>query len=142
LSQNKRLVLLKPGKTVNSLNRPERKGFPGLQARIPVVKKIELAIVTRPGERNPFSESQGAEGTGVGLEFDLNEYAVLAALLSDRKDFCRDRSHSCHFPGLTSPETLSAFNLQGAKRNPKRSENSPNWRISPSKSSSFCNAEK
>ena len=94
---------------MNSLNRPERKGFPGLQARIPVVKKIELAIVTRPGERNPFSESQGVEGTGVGLEFDLNEYAVLAALLSDRKDFCRDGSHSCHFPDLTSPETLSAF---------------------------------
>jgi hypothetical protein len=79
---------------MNSLNRPERKGFPGLQARIPIVKKVELAIVTRPGERNPFSESQGVEGTGVGLEFDLNEYAVLAALLSDRNDFCGDGSHS------------------------------------------------
>ena len=103
---------------MNSPNRPERKGFPGLQARIAVVKKIELAIVTRPGERNPFSESQGMEGTGVGLEFDLNEYAVLAALLSDRKDFCRDASHKRHFPGLAPPEIISARNASGPEQEP------------------------
>jgi hypothetical protein len=31
------------------------------------------------------------------IEFDLNEYSVLAALFSDSKDFCRDGSHRCHF---------------------------------------------
>jgi hypothetical protein len=114
---------LSPEGDTQSLNGPERECFPGFYAGIPVVKKVELAMVTGPGERDLFSESQAAEGTRVGLEFDLNEYAVLAALLSDRKDFSRDGSHRCHFPGLASPETLSAFNQQDPKTYPNRSEN-------------------
>ena len=34
--------------------------------------------------------------TQIFLEFDLNEYSELATLLTDRKDFCGDRSHMCH----------------------------------------------
>jgi hypothetical protein len=49
----------------------------------------------------------------------------LAALLSDRKDFSRDGSHRCHFSGLASPETLSAFNQQDPKTYPNRSQNLP-----------------
>ena len=115
---------LSPEGGTQSLNGPERECFPGLYAGIPVVKKVELAMVTGPGERDLFSESQAAEGTWVGLGFDLNENAVLAALLSDRKDFSRDGSHRCHFPGLASPETLSAFkstrseDVSGSEREP------------------------
>jgi len=110
--------LVAPQGGTRPLNRPERECFPGFYAGIPVVKKIELAMVTGPGERDPFSESQGAEGTGISLEFDLNEYAVLAALLSDRKDFCRDASHKRHFPGLAPPETISARNASGPEQEP------------------------
>ena len=33
------------------------------------------------------------EGTQVSIEFDLNEYAILAALFIDGKNFCGDRNH-------------------------------------------------
>jgi hypothetical protein len=108
--------LVVPQGGTRPLNRPERECFPGFDAGIPVVKKIELAMVTGPGERDSFSESQGTEGTGVGLDFDLNKYAVLVALLSDRKDFCGDGSHKRHFPGLAPPEIISEWNTSGPER--------------------------
>ena len=44
------------------------------------------------------------KGTQVSIEFDLNKYSILAALLIDRKNFCGDRGHLWHFLRLTSPE--------------------------------------
>jgi hypothetical protein len=44
------------------------------------------------------------KGTQVSIEFDLNEYSILAALLFDCKNFCGDRGHLWHFLRLTSPE--------------------------------------
>jgi hypothetical protein len=49
------------------------------------------------------------ERTQVFFEFDLNEYSELATLFSDRKDFCGDGSHMCHFIGQTSPKMESAL---------------------------------
>ena len=48
---------------------------------------------TSTSKRFPFSESQGVERTEIVLEFDLNEHSVLAALLIDSKNFCRNWSH-------------------------------------------------
>jgi hypothetical protein len=49
------------------------------------------------------------ERANVVLEFDLNEYSVLVALLVDGNDFCGDRSHLHHFLRLTSPEMGDAL---------------------------------
>ena len=49
------------------------------------------------------------KGTQVSIEFDLNKYSILAALLIDRKDFCGDGSHLWHFLRLTSPEMETAL---------------------------------
>ena len=44
------------------------------------------------------------KGTQVSIEFDLNKYSILAALLIDCKNFCGDRSHLWHFLRLTWAE--------------------------------------
>jgi hypothetical protein len=44
------------------------------------------------------------ERANVLFEFDVNKHSVLVALLVNAKDFCRDRSHICHFLRQTSPE--------------------------------------
>ena len=86
-----------PGKGWGSLNGPEREGFPCFQAGIPVIKKVKLTVVIGSGKRYLFSEPQGPERTEVLIKFDLDEYPVLAALLSDSKDFGGNGSHRCHF---------------------------------------------
>ena len=50
------------------------------------------------------------------IEFDLKQYPVLAALLSDCKDFCRDRSNMCHFLRQTTPEMDSVFETSGTEK--------------------------
>jgi hypothetical protein len=55
-------------------------------------------------------------------EFDLNEHSVLAALLIDSKDFCRDGSHLRHFLRLTSPEMEPVFKASGTERHQRRRE--------------------
>jgi hypothetical protein len=62
------------------------------------------------------------ERTQIFLEFDLNEYSELATLLSDRKDFCGDGSHMCHFLRQTSPEMASAFKALGTDKHHGRRE--------------------
>ena len=79
-------------------------------------------MVTGAGERFTFSESQGVKGTEVFIEFDLNEDAVLAALLIDSKDFSGDRGHMCHFLRQTSAEMGPVFKASGTERHQGKRE--------------------
>ena len=122
-----------------SLNSPQRERLPCFKSGISVVKKIKPAVVTGAGERLAFSESQGVERPEVFLEFNLNEYSVLVALLIDSKDFCRNGSHLWHFLRLTSPEMAPAFQGFRTERHQRRRESPKDSHLSPKKSSLFEN---
>jgi hypothetical protein len=68
------------------------------------------------------------KGTEVFIEFDLNEDAVLAALLIDSKDFSGDRGHMCHFLRQTSAEVGPVFKASGTKSHQRRRENAEDTR--------------
>ena len=75
------------------------------------------------------------ERTNVFLEFDLNEYSVLVALLVNGKDFCGDWSHLRHFLRLTSPEIGNALKELQARTGTGGGESWGHSRLSSTKSS-------
>jgi hypothetical protein len=58
--------------------------------------------------------------TAITFEFGGGERPTL---LSDRKDFCGDGNHMCHFLRQTSPEMASAFKASGTDKHHGRREN-------------------
>jgi hypothetical protein len=90
------------------------------------------------GKRYLFSEPQGPERTEVLIKFNLDEYPILAALLSDSKDFGGNGSHRCHF--LVWRSSKMHFHLILNAKIHRREKNHKYFSHFVTKVEHFCNA--